>query len=662
MKFIELSLNNFMPYKGQQTVYFPTDPYRNVMLVHGDNMRGKTSFLNAIRWCLYGKAYTRHKANIDLHNLFNIEASQEGAEGFSISLTFEAGGKKYELTRLAKKKPYISRPAKNDDFDLSVFMRRDGQTLSGHQIEPEINLHAPEQVSRFFLFDGELLQEYEMLLDETNAKGQEIKASIEQVLGVPALINGRIESQTLQREAERAQTKEISKISNLRKLAENQAHLQNEEQIKLSDLTQLKTLLKSILDEKNVLDDEIETLSKYSQIATEMRFKKQEKDNLTIRLKDLEAETLKLSSEAYKDLLKPKLINLEKFLMEEIGVIANDFSLSGALGEKIGQIKSLLDLSVCPTCSQDVSVDHKDKHLRELAALEEKLTNLSSDQAKLSEYTSQLNAIRLLITSAIGDRLKDKYAEATSIQVQLIRLENEIEKLYADLQGKNEDDLIRKKRRHEQLIREEQRLNDDIVKVEADLLKTRNQIEAISRQILNANPDSKNSRSTLLVQYFKQLEATFRLSIDSLRDRLKLEVESKASSAFLQLTTQKEYSGLKINSSYGLSILDAQKNEVPLRSSGAEQIVALSLIDGLGRTGRTSGPVVMDTPFGRLNLKHRNNILEYFPKSASQLVLLVHDGEINRLREDLKDISDRLGAEYQINEVNMYYSRIEKLS
>ncbi len=651
-----------MPYKGQQNVFFPTDPYRNVMLVHGDNMRGKTSFLNAIRWCLYGKAYTRHKANIDLHNLFNIEASQDGAEGFSISLIFEAGGKKYELTRLAKKKPYIARPTKNDDFDLSVFMRRDGQTLSGHQIEPEINLYAPEQVSRFFLFDGELLQEYEMLLDETNAKGQEIKASIEQVLGVPALINGRIESQTLQREAERAQTKEISKISNLRKLAENQAHLQNEEQIKLSDLNQLKTLLKSILDEKNVLDDEIETLSKYSQIATEMRFKKQEKDNLANRLKDLEFETLKLSSEAYKDLLKPKLINLEKFLMKEIGVIANDFSLSGALGEKINQIKSLLDLSICPTCSQDVSADHKDKYLNDLAVFEEKLSNLSSDQAKLSEYTSQLNAIRLLITSAIGDRLKEKYAEATSIQVQLIRLENEIEKLYADLQGKNEDDLIRKKRRHEQLIREEQRLNDDMVKVEADLLKTRNQIEAISRQILNANPDSKNSRSTLLVQYFKQLEASFRISIDSLRDRLKLEVESKASSAFLQITTQKEYSGLKINSSYGLSILDAEKNEVPLRSSGAEQIVALSLIDGLGRTGRTSGPVVMDTPFGRLNLKHRNNILEYFPKSASQLVLLVHDGEINRLREDLKDISDRLGAEYQINEVNMYYSRIEKIS
>ena len=235
MKFIEILIYNFMPYKGLQKVQFPTDDFRNVMVLHGDNMRGKTSFLNAIRWCLYGKAYTRHKSNIELHNLFNIEASNEGASGFSVTLIFEAGGNNYELTRVVDKKPYISKASRNDDFDTKLFMRKNGETLSGTQVEPEINLYAPEQVSRFFLFDGELLQEYEMLLDEGNSKGQEIKDSIEQVLGVPALINGRIESQTLQRESERNQTKEIAKIDNLRRLAENQAQLQKEEEVKVSE-------------------------------------------------------------------------------------------------------------------------------------------------------------------------------------------------------------------------------------------------------------------------------------------------------------------------------------------------------------------------------------------------------------------------------------------
>jgi DNA sulfur modification protein DndD len=661
MKFIEISINNFMPYKGQQKVVFPTDTHRNVMILHGDNMRGKTSFLNAIRWCLYGKAYTRHKSNIELHNLFNIEAAQESANSFSVSLTFEAGENKYELTRLVEKKQYISKPSRNDDFEVKVFMRKNGETLSGSQIESEINLYAPEQVSRFFLFDGELLQEYEMLLDESNSKGQEIKESIEQVLGVPALINGRIESQTLQRESERNQTKEIAKIDNLKKMAENQANFQKEEEVRLQDLAKLKTLLRVTSGEKISLDNEVENLSKYSGIATEMRFKKQEQESHKTRLVQLEEEVLKMSSEAYKDLLKPKLISLEKFLIEEIGVIANEFSRAGALQNEIDKVQSLLKLSVCPTCTQEVGSNHKDEFLSKLADLESKVKSISGDQDKLSQYTSQLNAIRLLITSTIGDRLKEKYGDITNTQVQLTRLTNQINKLYEDLQGQNEDDLIAKKRRLEQLIRDEQKINDDIVKLESEIAKIRNQIEAISRQIANANPDTKNSRSALLANYFKQLESAFRSSVDTLRDRLKQEVEKRASDAFLELTTQKKYSGLKINSSYGLMILDKDGNEVPLRSSGAEQIVALSLIDGLGRTGRAYGPVVMDTPFGRLSLSHRRNILDYFPKHASQLILLVHDGEINRLREDLQSISERLGKEYQITEISEYNSRIEQI-
>jgi DNA sulfur modification protein DndD len=43
MKLKELIINNFMPYKGEQTVAFPQDDIENVMLLFGDNMRGKTS-------------------------------------------------------------------------------------------------------------------------------------------------------------------------------------------------------------------------------------------------------------------------------------------------------------------------------------------------------------------------------------------------------------------------------------------------------------------------------------------------------------------------------------------------------------------------------------------------------------------------------------------
>jgi DNA sulfur modification protein DndD len=153
----------------------------------------------------------------------------------------------------------------------------------------------------------------------------------------------------------------------------------------------------------------------------------------------------------------------------------------------------------------------------------------------------------------------------------------------------------------------------------------------------------------------------FAESIEKLREKLRKHVQERASEAFQELTTQKTYSGLEINANFGLKILDETGADVAIRSAGAEQIVALSLIDGLARTGRSAGPVVMDTPFGRLDLKHRDNILKYLPTTTSQLVLLVHGGEIRRPR-DLDPISQRIGGSYEIKEVNARHSKIERIN
>jgi DNA sulfur modification protein DndD len=67
----------------------------------------------------------------------------------------------------------------------------------------------------------------------------------------------------------------------------------------------------------------------------------------------------------------------------------------------------------------------------------------------------------------------------------------------------------------------------------------------------------------------------------------------------------------------------------------------------------------MDTPFGRLDLKHRDNILKYLPTVTSQFVLLVHSGEI-RPETDLASILPRIGAVYRITEVTATQSQIER--
>ena len=66
---------------------------------------------------------------------------------------------------------------------------------------------------------------------------------------------------------------------------------------------------------------------------------------------------------------------------------------------------------------------------------------------------------------------------------------------------------------------------------------------------------------------------------------------------------------------------------MPTRRPQAEQKVALALINGLNRTGKNPGPVIMDTP-GTPDKTHRRRIFTYMPTSCTQLVLFVHSGEL----------------------------------
>src|SRR5690606_23596380 len=107
------------------------------------------------------------------------------------------------------------------------------------------------------------------------------------------------------------------------------------------------------------------------------------------------------------------------------------------------------------------------------------------------------------------------------------------------------------------------------------------------------------------------------------------------------------------------TIEDRHGQDVPLRSAGAEQVVALSLLSALNKTAARPGPVVIDTPFGRLDPGHRENILRYVPEMAEQIVFLVHAGEVDP-ETGLDVIADHVGGTYEIEQVEEYYHQLKR--
>jgi DNA sulfur modification protein DndD len=85
--------------------------------------------------------------------------------------------------------------------------------------------------------------------------------------------------------------------------------------------------------------------------------------------------------------------------------------------------------------------------------------------------------------------------------------------------------------------------------------------------------------------------------------------------------------------SFGLSLYNPEGQPVPKHrlSAGEKQLLAIAFLWGLARVSGRHLPVAIDTPLGRLDSSHRNNLIErYFPSASHQVILLSTDTEISK--------------------------------
>ena len=179
MKIADIRLINFLPYRGDTKVSFPADPKVNTTIFFGENTKGKTSILHAFRWVLYGEVIEKGE-RLGYENLLNYAGRDAGDSTVAVELNFDHECKTYwlrrELTSL-------------DDGDLGFLqMQVDGQPITSDEAVREIERIAPNETQRFFLFDGELLREYEELMIPSNHTARKIKEAIEDVMGFPSLM------------------------------------------------------------------------------------------------------------------------------------------------------------------------------------------------------------------------------------------------------------------------------------------------------------------------------------------------------------------------------------------------------------------------------------------------------------------------------------------
>jgi len=252
------------------------------------------------------------------------------------------------------------------------------------------------------------------------------------------------------------------------------------------------------------------------------------------------------------------------------------------------------------------------------------------------ELTERLG--RLEVESiALKDRLRDLQTELGDADIDRLRGDSH-----------SLSDTIRKITVTEDAIEKEE---EAIKKIDANVKKLTDELARMAPENLRAS----QVKSSLL----RAASEVFDAAVDRYKRDLRGKVESTASDLFLRMTTEgSDYERLEITESYGLNIIHKDSRIEEGRSAGAEHVVALALMGALQANAPLRGPIVMDSPFGRLDEGHTKNVVAALPTMAPQVVLLVHEAELrrNNVREIL---GSRLLREYELVKVSARRTRIE---
>jgi DNA sulfur modification protein DndD len=424
------------------------------------------------------------------------------------------------------------------------------------------------------------------------------------------------------------------------------------EQVELNK--RLDDYQKEIREHDEILAD----MQRALEAAAEIKALKAHSEGLHKKEQGIVEEKHQSLSEAWKDLLRPLLATKAKHLQRDVDHYVTTVKERAAVEAELSALERSLRSDRCRVCGQPTPAEKRSEIGSEVARLQARRQDLTSDDASFSVANNSLQRIRGLLNSRALEQVCRLESESTKVNLDIAKTESRLSELEQEVRGHDTAEGARRRGLRDKLNQQVGAVKEEMGRIRSKLEVTERKREEISK-LLGKDATARRRQGARETAIYLGLERVFSDAIDLLRDRLRESVAKLATDTFLSLTTESEYAKLDINSHYGLTIVDRRGRTVPLRSAGAEQVVALSLIAGLNKKSGRGLPMIMDTPLGRLDPKHRKNIMENLPRMASQIVLLAHEGEIEP-DKGLEPIASRIGAVYHIRRVSASHSEIVK--
>lgn len=650
MRYHELTLENFRVFSGVQTLTFPSG--EGVVIIYGRNGKGKTSFLNAIRWAWTGVARRRGNRAVAAERLVNrdaIAAANGGVVTCRVRLGFDAEGSRWDLTR--------SLVQEAGALTEDVTLVKDGVTLSASDTSKRLAELMPPEIEQFFLFDGELLDQYERLVDDEGPTGSPLRESIEKVLGVPVVVNAARDMRTLAEEAGKAIAEAAKRERSTRELGQA--------------LEQAQTMRSSHRQNKDSESEHIAELQIEARDVEEQLAEQQSKLDLLGRRDHMRGTLSDLQDKhrAAKDAFAAGLANgWRAILVEPLTAAVDGLELQleedrerlnvTTVAVALGAAYRATGEQACPACASPLDEIHR-HNLEQLLAPAHGISLVELNE-HVHQAAARVKTLRHVVDEQARADLRLVERTYRQLDVEVADAKDDLDQLEDQLREAPAEDLQSLAKRGRDLAVQIENAQTIFLEQSNRYDEMGSQIERLRASIDAAGGGTADPATLAREKITAALAALFDQAVVAYREKLKEDVQETASKLFRNMRAEVDFVKLTINDQYGLRILDSKGHTVEDRSAGYEHLVAISLIGALQECSPITGPVVMDSPFGRLDPEHVEAVVGQLNVLADQVFLLVHEGEIDRATAR-KHLHGRLLAEYELRRVTANNTTITEL-
>lgn len=161
MRIEKIIIKNFRIYKDVEINFRPQN--NDIHLLIGKNGMGKTTFLNAINWCLYNSEPHSYKDSnsssvLPILNLSHIEHNED--VDVSVEIIVSSKNSRLSFKRVERYKANNSTPYVNSLLVEEKASNGETFRYKGEEAKMMVDTFVPEAIREFFFFDGEQLDTY----------------------------------------------------------------------------------------------------------------------------------------------------------------------------------------------------------------------------------------------------------------------------------------------------------------------------------------------------------------------------------------------------------------------------------------------------------------------------------------------------------------------